>query len=69
MMVSEQNAPNISVYPDTNQIGLFDAAHRSERRLGALFDVGTALSDYGGGTAEIVPPAPLPGEKREQPAT
>jgi uncharacterized cupin superfamily protein len=23
LMISEQNAPNVSVYPDTNQIGIF----------------------------------------------
>jgi uncharacterized cupin superfamily protein len=57
LMISEQNAPNISVYPDTNEIGIFDAAHRADRRFGALFDVGDARSDYGGGKAEIVPPA------------
>jgi|SRR5579862_2938338 len=60
MMVSEQNAPNISVYPDTNEIGIFDAARRTERRFGALFDIRTAVSDYGGGKAKIVPPAPPP---------
>jgi uncharacterized cupin superfamily protein len=58
LMISEQNAPNVSVYPDTNEIGIFDAAHRSDRRFGALFNVGDALSGYGGGEAEIVSPAP-----------
>jgi uncharacterized cupin superfamily protein len=58
LMISEQNAPNVSVYPDENQVGIFDAAHPKDRRFGALFDVGAAVSDYGGGTAEIVPPAP-----------
>src|ERR671935_2594655 len=48
LMVSEMNGPNISVYPDTNQIGVFDAGQRSERRFGALFDVGGAGADYGG---------------------
>jgi uncharacterized cupin superfamily protein len=57
LVISEQNAPNVSVYPDTNQVGIFDAARRAERRFGALFDVGAAASDYGGGRAEIVPPA------------
>jgi len=56
-MISEQNAPNASVYPDANEIGVFDAARRSERRFGARFDVGAALSDYGGGRAVIAPPA------------
>jgi hypothetical protein len=57
LVVSEQNAPNVSVYPDTNEVGIFDAARHDERRFGALFDVGNAVSDYGGGKAEIVPPA------------
>jgi uncharacterized cupin superfamily protein len=57
LMISEQNAPNISVYPDTNEIGVFDAARRAERRFGALFNVAEAVSDYGGGRARIVPPA------------
>jgi uncharacterized cupin superfamily protein len=60
LVVSEQNAPNISVYPDTNQVGIFDAARPSERRFGALFDVADAAADYGGGKAQIVPPAPRP---------
>ena len=58
LMISEQNAPNISMYPDANQMGVFDAPHRAERRFGALFDVAAAIADYGGGRAEIVPPAP-----------
>ena len=60
LMISEQNAPNISVYPDTNEIGVFDAAQPADRRFGALFDVGEARSGYGGGRAELVPPAPGP---------
>lgn len=59
LVLSEQNAPNISVYPDTNQVGVFDAARPSERRFGALFNVADAVSDYGG-KARIVPPAPRP---------
>lgn len=59
VVVSEMNAPNISVYPDTNEVGIFDAAQPSERRFGALFKVDDAVSDYGGGKAEIVPPTPL----------
>ena len=58
VMVSEMNAPNISVYPDADQVGIFDAAKPSERRFGALFNVGDAVSDYGGGKAKVVPPAP-----------
>jgi uncharacterized cupin superfamily protein len=57
LMLSEQNAPNISVYPDTNEVGIFDAARRADRRFGALFNVSEAVSDYGGGNASIVPPA------------
>lgn len=59
LVVSEMNGPNISVYPDTNQIGVFDAGQRSERRFGALFNIGDAVADYGG-KASIVPPAPGP---------
>jgi uncharacterized cupin superfamily protein len=57
LMISEQNAPNISVYPDDNRVGIFDAAQPTERRFGALFNVSDAVSDYGGGNATIVPPA------------
>jgi uncharacterized cupin superfamily protein len=59
LMVSEMNGPNISVYPDTNQVGIFDAGQRANRRFGALFNVQDAVADYGG-KAEIVPPAPGP---------
>jgi uncharacterized cupin superfamily protein len=65
LMVSEMEGPNISVYPDTNRIGIFDAGQRAKRRFGALFDVGDAVADYGGlGRAEIVPPAPGPRHER-----
>ena len=53
LVFSEQTAPNVSVYPDTNEIGVFDAAKRADRRFGARFGVGDAVSDYGGGKAEI----------------
>lgn len=59
LMISEMEGPNISVYPDTNQIGVFDAGQRAERRFGALFNVADAVADYGG-KATIVPPAPGP---------
>jgi uncharacterized cupin superfamily protein len=59
LMISEMNGPNISVYPDANQVGIFDAGKRSERRFGALFNVDDAVADYGG-RAQIVPPAPGP---------
>ena len=57
LMVAETTAPNVSVYPDTNQIGVFDASKREDRRFGALFDVGSAVSAYGGGEAKLVPPS------------
>jgi uncharacterized cupin superfamily protein len=59
LMVSEMNGPNISIYPDMNQVGIFDAGQRAHRRFGALFNVADAVADYGG-KAEIVPPAPGP---------
>ena len=59
LMISEMEGPNISVYPDTNQIGVFDAGQRAERRFGAWFNVGDSVGDYGG-KAQIVPPAPGP---------
>jgi hypothetical protein len=58
-MISEMNGPNISVYPDTNQIGVFDAGQRARRRFGGIFNVADAIADYGG-RAKIVPPAPGP---------
>ena len=63
LMISEMNGPNISVYPDTEQVGIFDAGHRAERRFGALFNVADAVADYGG-RAEIVPPARGPRSRR-----
>jgi uncharacterized cupin superfamily protein len=68
LLVSEMTGPNISVYPDTNQIGVFDAGRRSERRFGALFNVADAVADYGG-KAEIVPPAPLPRSEPQTPSS
>src|SRR5438093_3106867 len=64
LMISEMEGPNISVYPDTNRIGVFDAGQRAERRFGAVFDVGDAVADYGG-KAEIVPPAPGPRQRSD----
>jgi uncharacterized cupin superfamily protein len=49
LMISEQNAPNVSVYPDTNEVGIYDVARPQERRFGALFNLGDAVSGYGGG--------------------
>jgi uncharacterized cupin superfamily protein len=59
LMISEMNGPNISVYPDTNEVGIFDAGQRAQRRFGARFNVADAIADYGG-KAAIVPPAPGP---------
>jgi hypothetical protein len=63
LVVSELNGPNISVYPDTNQVGVFDEGQRAKRRFGALFNVADAVTDYGG-RAEVVPPAPGPRSER-----
>jgi uncharacterized cupin superfamily protein len=63
LMISEMNGPNISVYPDTDQIGVFDAGQRTDRRFGGLFNVADAVSDYGG-KAKIVPPASGPRTSR-----
>ena len=48
LMFSEQNAPNVSVYPDAEQVGIYDVATPDERRFGGLFNLGDAVSDYGG---------------------
>jgi uncharacterized cupin superfamily protein len=66
LMISEMNGPNLSVYPDTNQIGIFDEGQRLRRRFGALFNVADAISDYGGGKRE--PPPPAPGPRQSPPA-
>jgi uncharacterized cupin superfamily protein len=65
LMISEMTGPNISVYPDTGQIGVFDAGQRSHRRFGGLFNVTDAVGDYGG-KARIVPPASGPRARRER---
>jgi uncharacterized cupin superfamily protein len=49
LMFSEQNAPNVSVYPDANQVGIYDVAPPDERRFGALFSLDDAVEGYGGG--------------------
>jgi len=59
LVISEMNGPNISVYPDSGQVGVFDAGRRSERRFGGLFNVSDAVADYGG-KAKLVEPAPGP---------
>ena len=52
LVVSEQTGPNVSVYPDARQVGVFDSHRREERRFGALFDLGDAISGYGGGAPD-----------------
>ncbi len=54
LLLSEINGPNVSVYPDEGQIGVYDAPRRADRRFGGLFDVRDAVSDYDGGRARIV---------------
>ncbi len=49
LMLSEQNAPNVSVYPDTKQVGIYDVAPPSERRFDALFNLDDAFGGYAGG--------------------
>jgi hypothetical protein len=39
----------VSVYPDENQVGIYDVADPDERRFGALFDLADAVEGYGGG--------------------
>jgi uncharacterized cupin superfamily protein len=48
LLLGELNGPNVSVYPDTNEIGIFDAPLRHERRFGARFRLDDAQSGYGG---------------------
>jgi hypothetical protein len=43
LMISEMTGPNISVYPDTNQVGVFDAGQRSQRRFGLVQRRGCGL--------------------------
>jgi uncharacterized cupin superfamily protein len=49
LMISEQNAPNVSVYPESGEVGIYDVAKPDERRFGALFKLADALEGYGGG--------------------
>jgi uncharacterized cupin superfamily protein len=49
LVISEMNAPNVSVYPDANQVGIYDAAKPNERRFGGLFNLDDAVGGYGGG--------------------
>lgn len=67
LMISEMNGPNISVYPDEGQVGIFDAGRPGDRRFGALFNVSDAVADYGG-KAELVQPTPGPRSRSPSPA-
>jgi hypothetical protein len=49
LIIAETTAPNVSIYPDTGQVGVFDAPLPRDRRFGALFDLDDAVSGYGGG--------------------
>ena len=49
LMFSEQNAPNVSVYPDARQVGIYDVAPPKQRRFGGLFNLDDAVEGYGGG--------------------
>jgi len=53
LMLSEQNAPNVSVYPDAQQVGIYDVAKPGERRFGGLFNLDDAVSDYGGAKPRV----------------
>jgi len=55
LMFSEQNAPNVSVYPDANQVGIYDVAKSDQRRFGALFNLDDAVEGYGGGQPKSNP--------------
>jgi uncharacterized cupin superfamily protein len=55
VVISEQNAPNISVYPDAQEIGIFDAPHLEQRRFGARFRLDDAISGYGGAEPRLPP--------------
>ena len=48
LMLSEQNAPNVSVYPDAGQVGIYDVAKPGQRRFGGLFNLDDSVSEYGG---------------------
>jgi uncharacterized cupin superfamily protein len=43
LMISEQNAPNVTVYPDANEVGVYDVGPSGERRFGAVFKLDDAV--------------------------
>src|SRR6266508_4070773 len=49
----ERELENVSVYHETNEIGIFDAARPADRRFGGLFRLNDAVSDYGGAKPKI----------------
>lgn len=49
LLVSEMTGPNVSVYPDSGEIGIFDAPRPADRRFGARFRLRDARGGYGGG--------------------
>ncbi|HEX9415743.1 MAG TPA: hypothetical protein VF895_03445 [Gaiellaceae bacterium] len=53
----ERELENVSVYHETNEIGIFDAARPADRRFGGLFRLNDAVSDYGGAKPKIPPPS------------
>jgi uncharacterized cupin superfamily protein len=55
LLFSELAAPGVSVYPDSRQIGVWDAGRRAELRFGFLFDVADAVAEFGGGSAAAFP--------------
>ena len=55
VLFSELAAPGVSVYPDSRQIGVWDAGRRAELRFGFLFDVADAVAEFGGGPAAAFP--------------
>jgi uncharacterized cupin superfamily protein len=55
LLVGERNVPNVSVYPDTNEIGLFDAPRPADRRFGGRFRPDDAVSGYAGAEPRIPP--------------
>jgi uncharacterized cupin superfamily protein len=56
LVSSEKTAPNVSVYPDTQEVGFFDMANPAKRRFGARFKLEDAVSGYGGGQPTIPNP-------------
>jgi uncharacterized cupin superfamily protein len=55
LFFSELAAPGVSVYPDSQQIGVWDAGRRAELRFGFLFDVADPVAEFGGGRAAAFP--------------